>query len=253
MSTNNLLTIAFTVILLASLLTLTVTPANVQATSKPTVPQFTVHQVSDKIEVAIKNQPFTSYTNTSGYLINLYYTIEVKWHSDESWRPLKTYLDQSNTANTLWSIPVTYFSEYTETTVSISNTEYVDFRVKAVTAYDDSHVDPASIYGINRPGYYVKFDEVTSSDWSGIQTIAIYGGSSSSPQPSQTTNVSIAPPSDSNNPQQQKPISFYLIIILATVCIIIIPMAIVTQLSKHKILPLRQTRLSSKDNGGLSK
>ncbi|MCL2133973.1 MAG: hypothetical protein FWH37_00210 [Candidatus Bathyarchaeota archaeon] len=114
-SANKTLTLTLVVLLLSSLLVLTITPVNVQAVSKPSVPQFNIklidnsydippitttyidqytgkentytengYHVSRKtLEVTIKNQPFTPYTNATGHEINLYYVIQFKGHFGE--------------------------------------------------------------------------------------------------------------------------------------------------------------------------
>jgi len=117
---NRALTLTFIVLLLASLFTLPTSSVAAQAGYQPSVPQFTVklidnsydvppssytvidqytgqettktfpgsHVIDRSIEVMVKNQPFTSYTNTSGHAIELYYIIQVKGHYGEGWRSI---------------------------------------------------------------------------------------------------------------------------------------------------------------------
>ncbi len=113
---NKTLVLIFSFIVLSSLMMLTVKPADAQTVTTPSVPQFTVKiidnshdvpptQTTDQytgvtttqpgyhvdnrtIEVSIKNQPFTPYTNASGNKISLFYWIEFKGHfgDDTDWR-----------------------------------------------------------------------------------------------------------------------------------------------------------------------
>lgn len=116
MSMNRTVVLTLIVLLLSSLLALSVTPANLQAASKPSVPQFSIklvdysydvpssstttinqytgeevtntrpgYRVENKtIEVTIKNQPFKSYTDQNGEH-KLYYAVHVKGRFGEEW------------------------------------------------------------------------------------------------------------------------------------------------------------------------
>ena len=112
------------IIAMSSLSLLMFKPANAQSTTKPTVPEFILriadhsydvppmttssidpytgktttqtqpgyHVINKTIEVTIKNQPFTSYTDANGNKINLYYNISVRPHYSGNW----TYYPISN-------------------------------------------------------------------------------------------------------------------------------------------------------------
>jgi hypothetical protein len=229
-SVSKTLTLTLVVLLLSSLLSLSVMPVSVQAVSKPSVPQFSVklidnsyhvpptqttnsytgivtthpgYQVNDmRIDVSIKNQRFTPYTDTFGRECNLYYRVEVKGHFEEdNWRAF-SYQYYNHYADSV-SFVSPSGSEYT---VVSSETRYdvdsqLDFRVKAFTGY---WVEPTM--GDHAAGFHdPRLVEAESSSWSSIQTIIIkYGTSSLSP--SQTTTLSLPPNStttpDNNQPQQ---------------------------------------------------
>lgn len=198
----------------SSLLVFTAPFVSAQSEFKPSVPEFTVKlidnsyveppaytidpytgetklvwvggYVSNKtIEVTIKNQPFTSYTNSSGHKFDLYYIIEMKGHYAEGWSS--------------WSSPFhkQFDSEDIVAQMTANNYEdgsQLEFRVKAVVAYDASYYD---ILGLGLRSQYV-LDEHVTSDYSSIKTLKI--GSAS---PSQTTTV---PPTTSDgNSQSQYP------------------------------------------------
>jgi len=203
-----------TCLVASSLLVLTVTPVTAQAGYKPSAPQFTVKlidnsyneppayttdpytgetklvwiggYVSNKtIEVTIKNQPFTAYTNASGHKIDLYYIIQMKGHYAEGWGS--------------WSSPFHKQFDTDDIVVHMSANNYEDgsqleFRVKAVVAYDASYYD---ILGLGLRSQY-WLDEHATSDYSSIKTLRI--GSTS---PSQTTTL--PPVTSEGNGQPQYP------------------------------------------------
>jgi hypothetical protein len=159
--TNKFLTTVFVFMLLSSLFALSVMPTITQAASKPSVPQFSVkffdssydvppsttktvdqytgkettttipgyHVTQMSVEVTIKNQPFTPYTNEDGQETYLFYGVEVKGHFGEVWFPLRgahgSYSHvQSNSGYTV----VTTVSNY-------DVGAQLDFRVHALIAY----------------------------------------------------------------------------------------------------------------------
>lgn len=107
-----------TCLMASSLLVFHITSTTVQATSKPSVPQFSAKFIDNSydvppsnttvtdpytgketttttpgyraekydLEITIKNQPFTSYTNADGYEYNLYYDVQVKGRFEENWK-----------------------------------------------------------------------------------------------------------------------------------------------------------------------
>jgi len=216
-------TLLLIVLLLSSLLVLTVVPVNVQAVSKPSVPQFTVKFVDSsydvpssstttvdqytgektthtqpgyrvnqmKAEVTIKNQPFTAYTDENGNKINLYYTVEVKGHFGEDWKNF--IIDYNATVQSK--------SGYTvmSNVVSQGVGSKLDFRVQALVGYEYDAVAEsgslAGMYGIT--AWYVRSS--VTSDWSNIQTVTIPDMFSTTS--SQITNQNPTASADSNQPQ----------------------------------------------------
>jgi hypothetical protein len=200
----------------SSLIVHAVTPVNAQAGYKPSVPQFTVKlidnsynappayttdpytgetkrdwiggYVSDKtIEITIKNQPFTSYTNASDHKIDLYYIIEMKGHYSENW---------GRFTSNMFAFPFCKQYDSEDIVVQESANHYEDgsqleFRVKAVVAYDASIIYDDWL----RFGSQYLLDVHASSDYSSIKTLRISSGS-----PSQTATF---PPVNSGNSQTQ--------------------------------------------------
>jgi len=233
MSMNKVLAMFVIFVLLSGLFVFSVKPVVVQAVSDLSVPQFSVKQVADKLEVTIKNQPFTPYTD-KGKEINLYYIIEYSGSSSGNWQ---------HWVPAIRPVPVQSGSQYTV----VSNPDQKSypvgwqlyFRVRAVvgTLYIANEGMSENVFmGIKV--YGVTYDVV--SDYSDVQTITIVDNPSSS-APSQTTppptNPSTPPPSTSDpaNPTlPQYSWQFVLIIILVTVCIIVIPVVFVLLFSRQK-------------------
>jgi len=224
---NKFLALSFVFLVLSSFMLLSVNFANVCAVSKPSVPQFTIkladysydvppstttttdpytgkettitkpgYHVKDvKLEVTIKNQPFTPYTNAGGYVCNVHYSVQVKGHFEEKWDSIAIHIEQSKSQYTVISRPNRY-----------ADGSQLDFRVLAEIGYvfEEDRVPPVP------PDRHFVAEAV--GDWSRVQTFTIPGISSLSP-PSQTTNLPQSPtiPPDNNQPQlsdQVQPPSF---------------------------------------------
>jgi len=148
------------------------------------------HVVDRTIEVTIKNQPFTSYTNASGHKIDLYYIIEMKGHYSENW---------GRFTSNMFAAPFCKQYGSDDVVKQVSANDYEDgsqleFRVKAVVAYDASILDDYWL----RFGSQYLLDIQASSDYSDIKTLRI--GSAS---PSQTTTF--PPTTSDSNGQPQSP------------------------------------------------
>ena len=227
-SVNKFLPLILIVLLLSHLLPLSIIPANVQAASKPSVPQFTVkfidnsydlppkyttnpytgetiqsyagyHIKDQSIEITIKNQPFTPYTNTSGSKINLYYLIQYKGHFGEEWYPLTKEDDDV--------IDCYYVQSNSKATTVVSTSRFVDgyqvdFRVQAIIG----NTHPGDWFSAIGHHYSIEIDAVASSDWSSIQTITI-GESSSSQTPTTPPTNAYTPPyvNQTSLPESQLP------------------------------------------------
>ncbi|MCL2643448.1 MAG: hypothetical protein FWD52_08090 [Candidatus Bathyarchaeota archaeon] len=194
--------------MLSSLIMLCIVSAPVQAISNLYVPQFSVklvdnsydlpsnttttvdsytgkettttypgyHIVDRKIEVTIKNQPFTPYTAVTNHTINLYYDIEVQNLVDDHLSSFERV--QSNSEYTVERFSVNHLADDTQ----------LLFRVKAKIGYwhdlNEGQVI-SSVYGIKDPRFFVQ----EQSDWSSVQTFTLPKVSLLAESPSQTTDL----------------------------------------------------------------
>jgi len=254
----------FVFLLLASLFVLTVTPVSVggQGVSKPSVPQFSVEIVGNyyyvppssttiidqyigkeniitttgyykderKIEVSIKNQPFTSYTDTDGKKYSLYYHVQRKGHFGDDWQSFYCHTFQSGSDYTTILDIHPYYLPLPAVETQL------DFRVEAIighTAIDGGTALSGSwVYfaGSDTPYFYT---DVTSSGWSSVQTVTIEYEGSPTVSPSNTLSISPSDslPSDSDtlpgvDPPLQNPWPTFLLIIIVIMCFITIPLVI---------------------------
>ena len=159
-----------------------------------TTPGYRVKDI--RIEVAIKNQLFTPYTNAEGYTCKLYYNIQYKGRFGEDWRYWITEFEQTD-------------SQYTTLSQINSAERYapgdqLDFRVEAITG-------PKVMSFPDRLLPFQHVEVEASSGWSKVQTFTMPSESSSSPSQTvaPTQNPTASP--DSNQPQlpdQIQPPSF---------------------------------------------
>jgi len=174
-----------------------------QYTGKETTTTTQGYRVEQRsIEVTIKNQPFTPYTNADRKEINLYYTVHVKGSFGEDWTIFGHVQDfGSYTAVSSSPYTVQSDSEYTVLTsvIRYAAGSQLDFKVQAVVGY---------LYNDNAgrlipPWYLVAIE--TSSGWSSIQVFIVPDGPSTSSAPTQT--VTLPPPttSDDNSSPPQSP------------------------------------------------
>jgi hypothetical protein len=220
-SMGRILTLLLVILLLTSLLMLTITPVNVQAVSKPSVPQFTVKFVdysynipsttttttdpftgekntitqpgrymkNHTIEITIKNQFFTPSTAENGMEHRLRYVVQFKGHYAEDWQ--------------VWGEVYQSDSQYTvlSKSVNYATGSKVDFRVETQIGHTEF---------VDNSLFIPYFVSDGSSGWSKVQTFTMPGTSSSTP--SQTTNHhQPSATSDNNQPQlpdQLQPPSF---------------------------------------------
>jgi hypothetical protein len=165
---------------------------------KPSVPEFTVNLIGyDRIEVKIKNQPFTPYwTQENNYngTINLFYNIRCKWPSAENW----TYLCGGGLEGYAVReiLMQDYGSEYTVLSYETSHSP-IDFQVEAVIGYEQSVLSPPP-FPMTR---WVIIGE--SSGWSDTQTITI--SESQTPTSPETTPTPTAPNMGPTSPPSQEP------------------------------------------------
>ena len=194
------------------------------------------------IEITIKNRAFTSYTDKNGNHISIYYSIFTKTSSSSSWSTLPQHVVyQSDNAYTIINSAYGRYDNAEETR---------DFRIQAVTGYHIPSYE--TVYALIReevpPVYegvgsrYVEFSvKIPSTDEPGTSKLNIQPSSvipsTSNPinTPTAISNTTLPltdtpPTSDPYNP----PLQPYLIISFATICIIIIPIAIVAYLNKKQ-------------------
>jgi len=165
-----------------------------QFTGKNVTKQDGYHVNNQSIAFKIKNQPFTSYNDSSGNTIGLYYNFKFKGHYGSEWYNYP--FDDTGCSARKYSATF-YVLSYDDPKLSASNSEYtdivlslsflfgssgpsvgsqVDFQVQALLGHIDYEGD----------GYYGFTGE--KSDWSSTQTITV--GESQSPSLSPSPSVS---------------------------------------------------------------
>jgi hypothetical protein len=159
------------------------------------------HVKSRDVQITIKNQPFSAYTDESGNYIGLFYKVSYKGHYEDTWRywPEDTYgyEDFSN-------LYAASGSDYTTISISLFNWpeigtgDKMDYRLEARIGY----------YSYDQSG---PFTALETSGWSDTQTITI--GEAQAPTPSPATTPTPAPtptptptPTPSEEPQQTEQI-----------------------------------------------
>ncbi len=117
------------------------------------------HRVENKtIDFTVKNQPYTSYTDTQGHKIGLYYQVSYKGHYEESWStPGKPFAASSGEYSV---IAISY-----DILNGLSPEGKMDFRIRAGIGYVTSWQYSMDIYVYELNG--------EKSGWSSIQTITI--------------------------------------------------------------------------------
>jgi hypothetical protein len=177
-----------------------------QSIPKPSVPEFTLKYVADfydvsttykidsytgekvvdvqgyrvnnsTVQIVIKNQPFTPYTDSKGKYIDLYYNVSYKGYYGENWdyyshdSATDFFLKQSTSDNTVISF------------TKIPTNGQIDFRIQAHIGFYTETGHPWM------DSYTYRFDG-ESSGWSNTQTITIPKTSASaSPNPTPTPSV----------------------------------------------------------------
>jgi len=231
---NKRFTLVFVLVLaLSSLIMVRVELASASATvPKPSVPEFTValvdasydvpttysidpytgkqvahggyHVARSAIEVKIKNQLFTPFTDSDGHEIKFYYNIRIKGHYEE-WGSVAVIYNygqmprQSNSEYTVISYNSSSTGRYSFDLTSVSRTlevspnGEVDFQVKALVGY--------TYEAVTVPPFHSTFFVGEESDWSETQTITV-GGSASATTPTPLPSQSTSTPNESASPSQ---------------------------------------------------
>ncbi len=177
---------------------LAVKSVSAQLIPKPSVPEFSVQYVNSSFYLAptyttnpytgqnqtlssgdfvknqtaqftIKNQQFTSFKDTNGNNVSLYFSVRFKGHYEDNWQYYpnnpaiqgeEQYILASNSEFTVTELPSWEFG-------TVPSGGLVDFQLQALIGYD---------YGVN--GYASGYKTVyyyfngTAGDWSNTQTIA---------------------------------------------------------------------------------
>lgn len=142
------------------------------------------HMENKTIEVSIKNQPFTPYTDANGNNIGLYYNISYKGLYEDEWHTLYNHVAATNNEYTVLS--KSQFGDFPDGVK-------VEFRVQACIGYYTTWQYFMECYEYN-------FNGVTS-DWSNVQTVTITGNQVTPPPtwtPAPTPNPSTSTQSTEN-------------------------------------------------------
>jgi hypothetical protein len=154
----------------------------------PSVPVFTLKLVGPSqinsnfvgytaVEVTIKNQPFTPYSNANGTEISFYYNIQIKTHNEtDNWIDLYNTYEYNNYVDypqqsadsdfTNMSIPVN--TGQIDNDLLIPTGSKTDIQVEAMIG----HIIYSFDYEAQPPGFVYSFVGVTSG-WSNTQTVTI--------------------------------------------------------------------------------
>jgi hypothetical protein len=152
------------------------------------------HRIQNRsIELVIENQPFTSFRDSNGNKIELFYNVSSKGHFGKTWYYYPTWMralpaTASDNEYTILSfgLDVNYEkdNQYGFWYGDLSTGDQVDFRVQALMGY------------YSYPLYNIALEYNTftgeGSDWSNTQTISIPDGAVSvytSPNPTPTPTV----------------------------------------------------------------
>jgi hypothetical protein len=222
------------IIAMSCLTLLTVKPTSAQTIPKPSAPEFTVkyvdrsydtlptydvdqytgktvitkpseHVDNRTIEIKIKNQPFTPFTDQNGNNINLLYNVRYKGSFGQEWTSL--FGERSEWANSGTIDPYRAYGYPTQNPddqyTTISFTLYwnmvegeMDIQVEALVGYTTRAPDPAREHILWTVYIYTFYGE--ESGWSNTQTVTLGA-------PVYTFSPSPSPSSDPTNPMNLTP------------------------------------------------
>jgi hypothetical protein len=169
---KSLALILILIMTISSLSLLIVKPAFAQSIPTPLVPEFTVKFMGTfsiplsgyslpSVNITIKNQLFTPYTDQHGNKINLYYIIQWKENSSNSWQQDELPLPESNSDYTL--LPLALIRSGLP-----PPSGQVDFQVEAVIGFT-TYVQGSVPQGEYIPPTYTG----EFSGWSNTQSIIV--------------------------------------------------------------------------------
>lgn len=142
------------------------------------------HMENKTIEVSIKNQPFTPYTDENGNSISLYYNVSYKGRYEDEWHTLHNHVAATNNEYTVLS--KSQLGEFPDGAE-------VEFRVQACIGYYTTWQ------------YFMDCYEYTlhgeTSGWSPVQTITIENNQAA-PPPTWTPTPSTPTSSTTTQPTQ---------------------------------------------------
>jgi hypothetical protein len=203
-----------------------VKPAGAQTITKPSVPEFTVRYVDRSydtqptygydqytgktvitkpsehidnrtIEITIKNQPFTPFTDENDNTINLLYNVQYKGSFGENWTSM--FGERSYWANGPPDPYGTYgyptqnpSSQYTTISYTLAWNMLegqMDLQVEALEGYTTKAADPAREHNLWTVYEYTFYGQ--ESGWSNTQTVAYGGFSATTPDPTLITPTKI--------------------------------------------------------------
>jgi hypothetical protein len=262
---------------------LAVKPVEAQSIPKPSVPQFTVRYIDSSydilptygidqytgenitvkngehidnrtIEFTVKNQPFTTYTDSSGNYIGLYYNFRYKGHYGTEWSYYPFNPDWKSsipyngyswgTGDLSPKLPASN-SQYTIIALALAvlhipNGSEVELQAQALIG----HIDSEHSGLLSGSFYYFRGEK---SDWSNTHTLNLADGSVSiaptqppnptptiTHSPDQTTINEINPtitPTDTPHPTGNGPTDNSITLPLTTLVLIILIVALVTSLA----------------------
>ena len=162
-----------------------------QYTGKNVITKQSEHVDNRTIEIKIKTQPFTPFTDQNGNSINLLYNVQYKGSFGQEWSSM--FGERSEWAGTVnpystYGYP-TQDSSSQYTTISYSLPwnmveGQMDIQVAALKGYTTRAPDPAREHILWTVYIYTFYGE--ESGWSNTQTISIDGANSTSTSPTST-------------------------------------------------------------------
>jgi hypothetical protein len=178
------------VVILAASILLIIKPADAQSVSKPSAPKFTIQfPNSNQLQIVIENQIFVA-TSTVNSIVYFY---RVKDHSSEQWIRDSDYKLQSDSKNTIISLPkvpgTSLFPPMIYSSI-LNNATLIDFQVQAQTGY-------YAITNVSGPPHLISpapqqwhteitFNESETSDWSNTLTVDLCEMAVINPSPTPT-------------------------------------------------------------------
>jgi hypothetical protein len=231
MALKRTLSLVLMVLLVGSLFLICFCMSKAESATKPSVPQFTLQYLersgyTSAIEITIKNQPIAAVNKSNDYFYNIYYNLQYKWHSAESWTSLhyitnwtNQLVTQSDSKNTVISLPIFSLGD------PIGN--QVDIQVEAYIAT-----------GIRYTGS-IGFWNWTESGWSGTHTLTVPASGLVTPAPTTLPSViqNSATPTTVPTQSSGNPLSFQLdwlgVVAVATLGLVTALLVVVVVLSRR--------------------